>query len=55
MTPAPPRVSILMAVYNAHDFLEQAFESVLAQTMPHWELLCVDDSSTDDTPTLLRQ
>lgn len=55
MTPAPPRVSILMAVYNAHDFLEQAIESVLAQTMPHWELLCVDDCSTDDSPTLLRQ
>lgn len=40
-------VSIVVAFYNAERFLAEAIESVLAQTYTQWELLLVDDGSTD--------
>jgi glycosyltransferase involved in cell wall biosynthesis len=39
--------SVLMAHYNNAAFLGKAVESVLAQTYPHWQLIIVDDGSTD--------
>src|SRR5512143_2646515 len=42
-----PTVSVVMAVYNAEDFLAEAIESVLGQTLTDFELLLVDDASTD--------
>lgn len=50
-----PAVSLLMAVYNASAFLPEALDSVLNQTMPDWELLCVDDCSTDDSLAILQE
>ncbi len=50
-----PRVSILMAVYNAEPYLAEAVDSVLAQTESAWELLCVDDASTDGSLAILEQ
>jgi succinoglycan biosynthesis protein ExoO len=44
-----PCVSIVMAAYNAAPHIERAIESVQAQSIPDWELLIVDDSSSDDT------
>jgi glycosyltransferase involved in cell wall biosynthesis len=44
-----PQVSILMPTYNRAAFLPAAFESVAAQTFADWELIVVDDGSTDDT------
>ena len=42
-------VSIIMPVHNAERFLEEAIRSVMAQTYPHWELLVIDDASTDSS------
>ena len=44
-----PRVSVLMAAYNARPFLPAAIDSVLQQTLCDFELIVVDDGSTDDT------
>lgn len=42
-----PLVSIIMPCYNYADFIEEAIESVLSQTEQDWELIIVDDGSTD--------
>lgn len=48
-----PLISIVLPVYNGARFLPESLASVVAQTYPHWELLCVDDTSTDETPAIL--
>ena len=40
-------VSIVMPVHNAERFLEEAIRSVMQQTYTNWELLVIDDNSTD--------
>ena len=48
-----PRVSVLLPVRNGAPFLREALESVLTQTLAEFELLVVDDGSTDETPEIL--
>jgi len=43
------RVSVIMAAYNCRDHIDRAIDSLVAQTMPDWELIVVDDASSDDT------
>lgn len=45
-------ISIIMAAYNAEKTIEQAINSVLSQTYPDFELLVVNDCSTDKTAML---
>lgn len=52
---AGERVSIIVPVYNAAAFLRETVASVQAQTYANWELLLVDDCSTDESPRLLRE
>src|SRR2546421_10265109 len=47
--PATPRVSIVMAVYNAAPFVMRTIESALGQTMADFEYVIVDDASSDET------
>lgn len=46
-------VSIMMPAYNAEQYIEQAIDSVLAQTFIDWELVVVNDGSTDRTADIL--
>ncbi len=48
-------VSVVMPAYNAAATIGEAIESVLAQTMPHWELIVVDDGSTDETAAVVQR
>lgn len=46
-------VSIIMPSYNTANFISETIESVLAQTYSNWELIIVDDCSTDDTDAVV--
>lgn len=48
-------ISIIMPLYNAQKFLAQAIESVLQQTYKDFELICVDDGSTDNTVSIVEK
>ncbi len=48
-----PAVTVLMAVHNGERHLRESIESVFAQTFADFELLVVDDGSTDATPEIL--
>lgn len=47
-----PFVSVIMIFHNAAPFIQEAIESVVAQTYANWELVLVDDGSTDDSTTI---
>lgn len=53
--PELPLVSIVLPVYNGARYLAESLASVVAQTYPRWELVCVDDTSTDATPDILAE
>jgi glycosyltransferase involved in cell wall biosynthesis len=50
----PPIVTVLLPVYNGDRYLHAAVESILAQTFKSFELLIVDDGSTDGTEAICR-
>ena len=49
----PPRISVLMSVYNSEKFLGKAVLSILDQTFTDFEFIIIDDNSTDQTPVIL--
>lgn len=49
----PPRVSMVMPVHNGARWLEEAIESVLEQDFADFELILVDDASTDASPAIM--
>jgi hypothetical protein len=50
-----PRVSVVMSVYNGEAYLADALDSILNQSVRDFELIVVDDGSTDDTADILAQ
>lgn len=48
-------VSIITPVHNSEEFIEECLNSVLSQTYPTWELLLVDDCSTDNSATIIQE
>ncbi|HDD44817.1 MAG TPA: glycosyltransferase [Candidatus Desulfofervidus auxilii] len=50
-----PKVSVIIPTYNRANFLKEAIESVLNQTYKDYELIIVDDGSTDETQKIIAQ
>ncbi len=49
-----PFVSVVMAVHNGDDYLQEAVNSILNQTHRNYEFIIIDDGSTDETANILR-
>ena len=54
MTADDPIISVIIPTYNRRHVIERAVNSVLSQSMQRFELIVVDDGSTDDTAEFLR-
>lgn len=52
--PMAVKVSVVVPVHNKAPFLKECLASIFAQTFTDFELIAVDDASTDESPTLLR-
>jgi glycosyltransferase involved in cell wall biosynthesis len=50
-----PKVSILMPVYNGGQYLAQALDSIISQSFGDWELILVNDGSTDNSESIIKQ
>ena len=50
-----PKISIILPIYNMENYLECCMDSILSQTFDEFELICIDDGSTDSTPTILNR
>ncbi|MEX5686076.1 glycosyltransferase family 2 protein [Pseudomonas silesiensis] len=50
-----PLVSIVAPCYNAEKYLEEAIKSIFAQEYPHYEVIIVDDGSSDNSIAMLKQ
>ena len=49
------KVSVIIPVYNAEKYLNQCLDSLLAQSFKNFEVICVDDGSTDDSSEILER
>jgi len=49
-----PFISVIIPVYNAEKYLHDCVNSILEQTYPHFEIICVDDGSTDNSVSVLK-
>lgn len=55
MSSVQPRVSVILPAYKAERFVGEAVDSILGQTLTDFELIVIDDGSTDGTGTILAE
>jgi len=55
MSGKQPLVSLVLCVYNGEAFLRDTLDSIVGQTYQNWELIVIDDCSTDSTPAILAE
>lgn len=48
-----PEISIVLPTYNGAKYIKESIESILTQSFTDWELIIVNDCSTDNTPTIV--
>lgn len=49
------KVSVIMPAYNCENFIDETIQSLLTQTYTNWELIAVDDCSTDKTAEIIKR
>ena len=49
------KVSVIVPIYNAYDYLRQALDSIAAQTLSEIEIICIDDGSTDHSLDIIKE
>jgi len=54
MHQSSPETSVIVPMYNAEDYIVEAIQSVIQQSHTHWELLLIDDGSTDQTKNIIK-
>ena len=52
---AQPLVSVIMPAFNAAQTIQESIDSVIAQSYDHWEIIVIDDKSTDTTSQIIKQ
>jgi len=50
-----PEVSVIMGIYNCEKYLEEAIDSIMAQTFTDWNMIMCDDASTDNTYNIAKK
>ena len=50
-----PKVSVIIPVYNTEQYLRECLDSVINQTLKDIEIICIDDGSTDNSLSILRE
>lgn len=48
------KISIILPVYNMERYLSECMESIINQTFSDFEVICIDDGSTDSSPEILK-
>jgi len=51
----PPKVSVIIPVYNIERYLRRCLDSVIHQSLEEIEIICVNDGSTDSSPAILKE
>lgn len=51
---SPPKFSIIVPIYNVESFLKECIDSVLLQDFQDYELICINDGSTDNSLEVLK-
>ena len=50
-----PKVSVVIPIYNAENYLRQCLNSIVGQTLRDIEIICVDDGSTDTSLSIIHE
>ena len=50
-----PVVSLLIPIYNVERYLRECLDSAVAQTLEDIEIICINDGSTDNSPSIIRE
>lgn len=49
-----PKVTVILPVYNGQKYVHECLDSLISQSFPDWEAICVNDGSTDQTLSILQ-